>query len=122
MNPKREGLAGAADGDLEPEVVPVTRASHDEVFRREPGPEGRLLQLAGRCLRGERVKDHPANENDALDHGQAASWVSIREASTLSMRRPSRSTTSKRHPSVSTASPAFGRCWSSPITRPATVS
>src|SRR5215218_9634947 len=47
MNPKREGLPGAADGDLEPEVVPITRASQDEVFRREPGPKGRLLQLAG---------------------------------------------------------------------------
>ncbi len=36
--------------------------------------------------------------------------VSGRETSTLSMRRPSRSTTSKRQPSCSMNSPVFGMC------------
>jgi hypothetical protein len=45
-----------------------------------------------------------------------------RVASTLSIRRPSMSTTSKRQPRVSTDSPALGKWCSSPMTRPATVS
>ena len=45
-----------------------------------------------------------------------------RDARTLSTRRPSRSTTSKRQPRVSTASPTAGKCCSSPMTSPATVS
>ena len=57
-------------------------------------------------------------------HCQAANRRTgfTRLASTLSMRRPSRSTTSKRQPLASTRSPVFGMCWRRASTKPATVS
>ncbi|MNI39262.1 hypothetical protein D3C73_934400 [compost metagenome] len=74
--------------------------STERIARREPfGPQRRLDRSAG----------HQALSPE-------------RETSSLSIRRPSRSTTSKVQPCVVKLSPSSGRCFNSSSTKPATVS
>src|SRR5215203_1129296 len=122
LRPKAENLACVPKGEFPDDLSPIRTRAQKESVRSVSGPKIRPCQIARASSRLCRGQDDDHSPKDGASGSRHRSLPSRAVASTLSMRRSSRSTTSKRHPEKLVASPASGNRPICDRTSPATVS